>query len=95
MDSKVKYLTIEGIVSTAYVDENTGIGVDRYTDEAVELEWPMPKQINPSTRREPIDFRLEAQKRYPSDGLLATPMDLRRAFEDGVEFRALTEGQMT
>jgi hypothetical protein len=36
---KVGYRTVRGAVSRAYVDEHSGIGVDKYTSEDVRVEW--------------------------------------------------------
>ena len=37
--AKVTYQALEGYVSKAYIDLNTGCGDDKYTDEPVYVVW--------------------------------------------------------
>lgn len=42
---KINYVTLKGSVGTAYVDEATGKGTDKHTQEPVAIEWPMARAI--------------------------------------------------
>ena len=36
---KCKYIHLDGDVSTAYIDEETNFGQDKWTEEPVQLRW--------------------------------------------------------
>lgn len=42
---KVAYTALSGYISKAYVDEDTLIGTDKYTDEPLMLVWNSERSI--------------------------------------------------